>query len=98
MELAANKNGAELTVCVNGEINTMTAPELSDLLDRELPGVQVLTLDLANCEYVSSAGLRVLLNAYKLMKAARGTMSLANVSEGVMDVLKNTGLDSVFGL
>ena len=98
MELTANKNGAELTVSVNGEVNTMTAPELSGLLEKELPGVQKLTLDFAKCDYVSSAGLRVLLNTYKEMRAAGGTMSLANVDENIMDVLQNTGLDSVFGL
>ncbi len=98
MELTANKNGADLTVSVNGEVNTMTAPELSALLDKELPSVQALTLDFANCDYVSSAGLRVLLSAYKQMKAAGGTMTLANVDDSIMDVLHNTGLDSVFGL
>ena len=98
MELTANKNGAVLTVSVNGEVNTMTAPELSALLDKELPGVQTLTLDFANCDYVSSAGLRVLLYTYKQMKAAGGSVNLANVDDGIMDVLHNTGLDSVFGL
>ena len=98
MELTANKNGTELTVSVNGEVNTMTAPELSALLDKELPGVQALTIDFANCDYVSSAGLRVLLSAFKQMKAAGGAMSLANVDESIMDVLHNTGLDVVFGL
>ena len=98
MELTTNKNGAELTVSVSGEVNTQTAPELADLLDKELSGVQALTLDFAECDYVSSAGLRVLLNTFKKMQASNGSMSFDNVCKGIMDVFRITGLDTVFGL
>ena len=83
---------------VSGEVNTDTAPDLSALLDAELPGVQVLTLDFAECDYVSSAGLRVLLGTYKKMRASGASMDLDNVGDSIMDVLQNTGLDVVFGL
>ena len=96
MKLTSEKHGTELVVHLSGEINAQTAPELSALLDRELPGVQALTLDFAECDYVSSAGLRVLLATFKQMKSAGGTMSLANVGENFKDVLQNTGLDAVF--
>ena len=98
MTLTTDKNGTQLTVHLNGELNTMTAPELSALLTKELGGVQALTLDFAECDYVSSAGLRVLLATFKQMKAAKGTMALANVGENFRDVLENTGLDAVFGI
>ena len=98
MTLTADKNGNNLTVHLNGELNTMTAPELSALLNKELGGVQALTLDFKECDYVSSAGLRVLLATFKQMKAAKGSMSLANVGENFRDVLENTGLDAVFGI
>ena len=98
MVLTTNKNGAELTVSVSGEVNTQTAPELADLLDKELSGVQALTFDFAECDYVSSAGLRVLLNTYKQLKASGGSMDLDNVGESLMDVLQVTGLDVVFGI
>ena len=98
MKLTTEKNGAELTVHLSGELNAMTAPELSALLDKELPGVQSLTLDYAECDYVSSAGLRVLLATFKQMKATKGTMRLVNVGVNFMDVLQNTGLDAVFDL
>lgn len=98
MTLTTDKNGTNLTVHLNGELNTMTAPELSALLTKELGGVQALTLDFAECDYVSSAGLRVLLATFKQMKAAKGSMSLANVGENFRDVLGNTGLDAVFGI
>ena len=92
------KNANELTVRLSGELNTLTAPELSDLLKSELDGVQNLTLDFAECDYVSSAGLRVLLATFKQMKAAKGSMNLANVGQSFMDVLQNTGLDAVFDM
>ncbi len=98
MTLTTEKNGNELTVRLSGELNTMTAPELSGLLSKELGGVKELTLDFADCDYVSSAGLRVLLATFKQMKAANGSMELANVGENFRDVLENTGLDAVFGI
>ena len=98
MKLTPQKNGTDLTIYLSGELNTLTAPELSALLDKELGGVKALTLDFSECDYVSSAGLRVLLATFKQMKVAKGTMSLANVGENFMDVLQNTGLDAVFGV
>ena len=98
MTLTTEKNGAQLTVHLSGELNTLTAPELSALLTKELGGVKALTLDFKECDYVSSAGLRVLLATFKQMKAAKGTMALANVGENFRDVLENTGLDAVFGV
>ena len=98
MTLTKEKNGSNLTVHLNGELNTLTAPELSALLNQELGGVKALTLDFKECDYVSSAGLRVLLATFKQMKAAKGSMSLANVGENFKDVLENTGLDAVFGI
>lgn len=97
MTLTTKKDGTQLTVCLSGELNTLTAPELTALLDRELGGMQALVLDFTECDYVSSAGLRVLLATYKQMKAANGSMTLTNVGENFKDVLKNTGLDAVFG-
>ena len=98
MTLTTDKNGTQLTVHLNGELNTLTAPELSALLAQELGDVKALTLDFTECDYVSSAGLRVLLATFKQMKAAKGSMSLANVGENFRDVLENTGLDAVFGI
>ena len=96
MEMTTEKNGTEMKVRLSGELNVMTAPELSDLLDKELNGVQDLTFDFAECDYVSSAGLRVLLATFKKMKAAGGTMQLDNVGTMLRDVLESTGLDAVF--
>ena len=98
MKLTTEMNGTELTVHLSGEVNANTAPELSAFLDKELPGVQALTLDFTGCDYVSSAGLRVLLATFKRMRAAGGSMGFANVGKGLMDVFQITGLARVFGL
>ncbi len=98
MQLTTQKNGTGLTVSLSGELNTLTAADLNACLDKELDGVQSLTLDFAECDYVSSAGLRVLLNTFKRMKMANGSMELSNVGENFLDVLQNTGLDAVFGI
>ena len=98
MKLTTEKNGTALTVRLSGEVNSQTAPELSALLDKELPGVQALTLDFTECDYVSSAGLRILLATFKRMKSVDGSMSFANVGKGLMDVFQITGLARVFGL
>ena len=98
MTLTKEKNANELTVRLSGELNTLTAPDLSALLDSELDSVHTLTLDFAECDYVSSAGLRILLAAFKKMKAAKGTMKLTNVGQNFMEVLQNTGLDGVFDM
>ena len=98
MKLTTEKNGNALTVHLSGELNTLTASELSGLLNKELDGVKALTLDFKECDYVSSAGLRVLLATFKKMKAEKGSMQLSNVGENFLDVLKNTGLNAVFGI
>lgn len=98
LNMKKEKNGSEMTVFLSGELNTVTAPELSAFLDRELPDVQNLTLDFAECDYVSSAGIRQLLSAFKRIKAAKGRMQLSHVGENFTDVLENTGLDAVFDI
>lgn len=96
MTLTTEKNGTKLTVHLSGELNTLTASELSARLDEEMGGVRALTLDFKECDFVSSAGLRLLLSTFKRLKAINGSMKLTNVGENFLDVLKNTGLDTVF--
>ena len=98
MTLTTEKNGNTLTVRLSGELNTLTAQDLSALLDKELGGMQTLILDFAECDFVSSAGLRLLLGTFKELKAVNGKMELINVGENFMDVLENTGLGAVFGV
>ena len=98
LELKTKKEGAELTVALTGELNTLTAPELKALLEENLAETEALHLDFAGCDFVSSAGLRVLLNTYKGMKAKKGTMDLTNIGPSFSEVLNITGLDAVFDI
>ncbi|MBQ6638831.1 MAG: STAS domain-containing protein [Lachnospiraceae bacterium] len=98
MELKTEKNETALTIGLSGELNAITAPEVETQLTELLPGIQDLTLDFTNCDYVSSSGIRVLLSTQKKMKAAHGAMHLTNVGKCVMDIFVNTMLDSVFDI
>ena len=96
MEIKTNRNGNEFTVAPVGEINILTAPEFEETLNRETDGIELLTIDFKDCDYVSSAGLRVLLSTLKTLKKNNAKMRLINVGENFTEVLENTGLDAVF--
>lgn len=96
MEIKTNKNGTEFTVAPVGEVNILTAPELEETLNGGIAGISLLTLDFAACDYVSSAGLRVLLSTLKTLKKNNAKMRLINVGKNFTEVLENTGLDAVF--
>ena len=78
------------TLIVSGRLDTQTAPELENELDAILSGLKDLTFDLTNLEYVSSAGLRVILKAQKAMNA-QGAMKLTGVNDSIMEVFDITG-------
>ncbi len=78
------------TLIVSGRLDTQTAPELENELDSVLSGLKELTFDFANLEYVSSAGLRVILKAQKAMNA-QGSMKLTSVNDSIMEVFDITG-------
>lgn len=94
MTITKNVNGTELTLSVAGRIDTTTAPELEKAIKESLDGVTSLVLDFAGLEYISSAGLRVLLSAQKAM-SAKGTMKVKNVAELVMEVFEVTGFSDI---
>ncbi len=98
MEIRTNRNGNEFTVAPEGEINILTAPQFEEALKDAVEGTELLTIDFKECDYVSSAGLRVLLATYKTMKKNNAGMRLVNVGENFSDVLENTGLDTVFDI
>ena len=80
-------NGDEATLVVSGRLDMQMAPELEKELDSVLDSIKELTLDMSALEYVSSAGLRVILKAQKAMNA-KGSMKLCNVNESIMDFLQ----------
>ena len=98
MKIEINRDGESLELRISGRLDTTTAPELSKAVDGETEGIKVLQFNLKELEYISSAGLRVLLAAYKKMKAAEGVMKVVNACEDVMEVFKITGFDKTLGI
>ena len=94
MKITKTQNGTELTVALEGRLDTVTAPELEKELKGSLDGVSELTLDFAELEYISSAGLRVLLGAQKAM-AKKGGMKVAHVNETILEIFEVTGFSDI---
>ena len=90
MTIEKNPNGTELTVTVTGRLDTTTAPQLEAEFKQSINGIEKLVLDFANLEYLSSAGLRVLLAAQKVMNK-QGEMVIRNVNETVNEIFEVTG-------
>ncbi|MCF0175460.1 MAG: STAS domain-containing protein [Bacteroidales bacterium] len=96
MNISIEKNGdAAMTAIIEGRIDTLTAPALQEELTNSWEGVTELVLDFGKVEYISSAGLRVLISAEKQMASAGGRIVLKSVSPVVMEVLEMTGLSNV---
>lgn len=90
MNISTNKDGSRLTIRLDGRLDTTSAPQLEGVLRETLRGVTGLEMDFAGLAYISSAGLRVLLSAMKLMKK-QGSMVVRNVNDTVMEVFEITG-------
>ena len=90
------ENGAA-TFLLEGRLDTATAPELESELKSSLDGVSKLTFDMKDLEYVSSAGLRVLLSAQKMMNA-QGEMKVCHVSETIMEIFEVTGFSDILDI
>lgn len=94
MEIIKNRNGSELYLALIGRLDTNTAPSLETTLKESLDDVTLLTLDFEKLEYISSAGLRILLAAQKRMNKL-GTMKLQHVNMDVRDVFDITGFSDI---
>lgn len=80
----------KLTITLTGRLDTTTAPQLETELKQNISGVEALILDFSGLEYLSSAGLRVLLSAQKVMNH-QGSMTVKNVNEIIMEIFEVTG-------
>lgn len=89
MKIEKKLDGKMLAVALTGRLDTATAPELESALG-DLSGVEELSIDMKNLGYISSAGLRVILKAQKIMNE-KGSMKLKNVGESIMEVFEITG-------
>ncbi|MBR1559459.1 MAG: STAS domain-containing protein [Clostridia bacterium] len=90
MTINKNLNGTTLTIALVGRLDTTTAPDLEAELKGSLDGVTELIMDFEKLDYISSAGLRVLLSAQKVM-TKQGGMKVVHVNEMIMEVFEVTG-------
>lgn len=94
MNIKIEKANGVTILKIEGRLDTATAPELEKAINDEGDALKTLVLDFKGIDYISSAGLRVLLTAQKKMNA-QGSMELINVSEAVMDIFEMTGFADI---
>ena len=94
MTIEKNVNGVELNIRLIGRLDTTTAPRLEAEFKQSIGGVEKLVLDFAELEYLSSAGLRVLLAAQKVMNK-QGEMIIRNVNETISEIFEVTGFSDI---
>ena len=95
MNISKNYNDKELTLTVEGRIDTLTSKELEDEITAELGNFDSLILDFADLEYISSAGLRVLISTQKKLKADNIPMIIKNVTDSVNEIFRMSGFDKI---
>ena len=93
MTIKKQRDGSKLNIGLEGRLDTTTAPQLESEL-KDLAGVTELVFDMATLEYVSSAGLRVLLAAQKVMNK-QGSMVIRNANDDIKDILDVTGFSDI---
>lgn len=97
MKVEKKIDGNSLLMVIEGRIDSVTAPQLQVIVEESLTGVAHFTIDLGKVEYISSAGLRVILGAHKTM-SRQGTMNLIHVPAAIREVFEITGFDSVLNI
>ena len=94
LNITKNVNGSEIKLILEGRLDTATAPQLEATLNEALAGVTSLKFDLEKLDYISSAGLRVLLSSQKTMNK-QGSMVISNVSPEVKEIFDVTGFTDI---
>ncbi len=94
MTITQNRDNTALTIALEGRLDTLTAPELETLLSGALEGIETLTLDFEKLDYISSAGLRVLLSTQKKMNG-QGSMKVTHVNEIIGEIFDVTGFSDI---
>lgn len=98
MNIEKTENGTEVTLALSGRLDTVTAPQLEEKIQESLSGTEKLNLDFGNLEYLSSAGLRVLLTAHKAMMKSGGQLEIRHVNEVIHEVFEVTGFLDVLNI
>ncbi|MCR4788294.1 MAG: STAS domain-containing protein [Lachnospiraceae bacterium] len=94
LNIGKEANGSDMKIALEGRLDTVTAPELEEVVKTSLDGIGSLVFDFSKLEYISSAGLRVLLSAQKVMNK-QGSMVVKNVSEEVAEIFEVTGFSDI---
>ena len=94
LNIEKKNNGTELTVALTGRLDTTTAPELESA---SVDGVTALVFDMVALDYISSAGLRVLLSAQKVMNR-QGEMKVIHANESIMEIFEVTGFSDILNI
>ena len=94
LNIAKTIDNGKAAFALEGRLDTVTAPELEKEMKASLEGVSELTMDFGKLEYISSAGLRVLLSAQKIMNK-QGEMKILNVNETIMEIFEVTGFSDI---
>lgn len=97
MNINKTVSGNSMKLALEGRLDTTTAPDLEAVVKNELGNIESLTFDLADLEYISSAGLRVLLSAQKIMNK-QGEMTVTNCSEEIMEIFDVTGFTDILNI
>ena len=97
MNINKNLAGQTLTIAVDGRVDTLTAPELDAEIQGKLDGISELVFDFQNLDYISSAGLRILLSAQKVMNK-QGRMVIRNAKSEVKEIFEVTGFNDILTL
>ena len=94
MTINQNKNGSKLVLAVEGRLDTTTAPQLESEIKSSISGITELEFDFSKLDYISSAGLRVLLSAQKIMNK-QGSMVIRNASDEIKEIFDVTGFSDI---
>ena len=97
LNIQKEKNGNELTLALEGRLDTTTAPELESVVKNDINGISSLIVDMTKLEYISSAGLRVLLSAQKVMNS-QGSMVIKNASDDIKEIFDVTGFTDILNI
>ncbi len=98
MEVELNEEQSRLFMKIEGRLDTKTAPELEEKINKMIEQVSSIFMDFTELEYISSAGLRVLLRTHKAMKAKKGSLVIRGANEEVREVFTITGFSDILRL
>ena len=95
MQITTNTSNHNLIISLSGRLDTITSPQLEEEINRNsFDEIETVTLNMRALEYISSAGLRVVLKLHKKMTAQGGQLKLINVNDMIMEIFTMTGMDS----